>query len=488
MLNRLFPPLNHQSKRSVNWRQEYLHLAIILMSACWLAVWMALIMGWFLEISLSTSLGLCTVHMLISLLAMRWMIHRRTDPNLQLATLLLLMGIAAAITAVLLPSLARTYGTGERLDLADVFTLDREGRVPAGPFMVLWVLFLWWRGGQIANAYTTLVRASFSVRLGILMLLVVMLSSGSDLRLDALAVVPFFFFFGLFATSLARADSLNLDRAGRATVFGRGWLISLLTLTLLVTFGGYLAALWMTGMDMGTAGRVLSTLGEGILTLVFVLVSPLLLVIQVVYNAAKGALPEQWGTILETNQATNEDPSSDLQAPWIADLLNFMSDALIVFTLITGALIVLAFLWFLFISRGQRQAYEDDERESIGTGEVVSGMQQALRDSLRRLADMLGFLGQLGLGRDFFAAMTIRRIYARMERMGSNRGYPRAPAETPNEYRRTLVQAFPGQAEDVQHITTAYIAVRYGDVPEDPATLDQVRAAWERLQNSPEPS
>jgi hypothetical protein len=75
-----------------------------------------------------------------------------------------------------------------------------------------------------------------------------------------------------------------------------------------------------------------------------------------------------------------------------------------------------------------------------------------------------------------------------MEKLAGARGYPRAAAETPYEYRRELYQAFPGQNEDIHRITETYVAVRYGDLPEDPSELLAVRAAWERLHNSPDPT
>jgi hypothetical protein len=77
--------------------------------------------------------------------------------------------------------------------------------------------------------------------------------------------------------------------------------------------------------------------------------------------------------------------------------------------------------------------------------------------------------------------MTIRRIYAHLGTLAAERGYPRAPYETPYEYLPTLEQAFPDGHEEVGHITGAYVAVHYGEVPEQPEELAAVRAAWERI-------
>nr|HID12489.1 DUF4129 domain-containing protein [Anaerolineae bacterium] len=77
--------------------------------------------------------------------------------------------------------------------------------------------------------------------------------------------------------------------------------------------------------------------------------------------------------------------------------------------------------------------------------------------------------------------MTIRRIYAHLGALAAERGYPRAPYETPYEYLPTLKQAFPGNREEVARITEAYVAVHYGELSERPEDLATIQAAWERL-------
>ncbi|MBN2304879.1 MAG: DUF4129 domain-containing protein [Anaerolineae bacterium] len=477
--------MQNKPDRPVNWRQEYIHLVVILMTAIWMAGWVTLSLKWFLTISLPTALGLTTIHLLASMLLVRWTIYRRTDVNTRIIATLLLMGAATGITILLTPALARQYDSGIRLTLGDLFHFAEEDRVPGGPAMIFWALFLWWRGAAIGHTYLTLVRASFGMRLGLLSILIVILAAASDLRTDILAVVPFFFFFGLLGSSLARADSLNLDQA-KSGIFGRGWLLSLLALALLVTGGGYVAALWLSGMNTGQVAQVVSTITEVVLTLLFLLISPLLLVTQVIFNAVKSVMPDTFGT--PYNISTEEDSSgSQTEAPWLADLFSVLGDALVVGILLLILFAIIAFVWFLWVARGERKEYSDEDRESLGTGEVVGGLRRNLRDNWQRLANWLDALRQFGLGRNLFTALTIRRIYARMEHLAEMRGYPRAKAETPYEYRRELHQAFPDHPDAIQSITEAYIAVRYGEVPEDPAEVEAVRAAWETLKASPEP-
>jgi hypothetical protein len=475
-------------QRSINWRQEYIHIAIVLLTTCWLAAWITLTLNWFIDISLPTTLGLTGAHLLGSTLVVRWSLHRRLDNTFQLVIAMLVTWLAVGITLLLMPSLARAYGGNDPLTLNDLFHFDRQQRVPAGPVVVIWVLFLWWRGSQLGNAYMTVVRASFGMRLGILMLLIVSLFAAHSLRTDILALVPFFFFFGLLGTSLARADSLNLDRTQRTTTFGRGWILSLIGLTLLVTLGGYLAALWLAGMNFDQFLKTLSTIGEGALNLFFLILSPVLFLSQIIYNLIKSVMPDKMpGTILETGSGGGE-PDNRTYAPWLADLLSILSNTLLILIVAMLVVLLLALIWFLVVARLERTPSDVEERETLGTSEVVGSLRDALRDRWRQIAAALGFFRQFGLGRNLFAALSIRRIYARMEKLAGKRGYPRVPSETPYEYRRELYQAFPGQNEAIQHITEAYIAVRYGEVPESVSELEAVRAAWEQLQASTEPT
>jgi hypothetical protein len=477
------PATARQNHRRVNWRQEILHLAVILMTACWMASWVALTLNWLIEISLSTALALVLVHMLGSMFLVRWMLYRRIDHNRIWIWTLVLMCAAGVVTALLTPSLAVAYSGEKRLTLISLFDPNKPGRVPAGPLVILWVFVSWRRGYQLGSAYLTLVRSSFGMRLGILAFFWVMIPASRSLRQDILSLVPFFFFFGLLASGLARADSLSLDRPSRGTAFGRGWIPSLLGIALAITLGGYVAAIWLSGMNLGRAAYAFEIFARAVLTLFFLILFPVLVVVEIVVNFLKGRLEGRFSQLLP-DLAGNANSHTGAHSGWLAKLLELASNALLVFLVVLIVVIIVVVIWFLFFARARRDRQGDEERESLGTAEMVSGLRQTLRDQWRRVAEMLGILRRFGLGRDLFAALTIRRVYAQMEKLAGARGYPRAASETPYEYRRELGQAYPGQADDVQLITEAYVAVRYGELPEGEQELEAVRAAWKRLRDS----
>jgi len=473
--------------RRINWRQEYLHITLILMTVCWLVPWLTLIFRLLIEISVPAVLGITAANMLGATLLTRWMEHRRISSGLQTTTILLTMWISAGLTLLILPMVASAYASHDRIAFMDLFYFDRYHRAPVGPVTIILSLLLWWRGFSLGSGYMTLVRASFGVRLGILTFFWAFIAANNSLREEVLGLVPIFFFFGLMSTSLARADSLSLDRRERSGAFGRGWFLSLLGIALAVTLLGYIVALWMSGANLDEIAGALGKIGEVIMTLLFVLLSPLLFLGQGLYNLLDSLISDTPRTPVQTDYGKN-DGENKLDTPLIPDFFYMISNVFLILIFVLIVFMLLAFIWFLFFARRDTKDPTGDERESLGTAEVVGGLRNALRNSWRKLADTLGIFRQYGLGRDFLIALTIRRIYARMEKLSEKRGYPRAVSQTPYEYRRDLYQAFPGLNQDIQLITEAYIAVRYGEVPEDPRDLAAVRAAWGRLQESPEPA
>jgi hypothetical protein len=496
MLRNLIVPAEDSTTtkpRRVNRRQEYLHLAVIGMSALWLAPWAAITLKLVLDITLTAALGLCVVHLLPSMVVTRWMHHRRMNANRQMALSLVLMGMAAGITVAATPALAAVHNGEGELTLAVLFDFEGGTRFPAGPVVLLWVFWLWWRGSYLGQSYITLVRASFGLRLGILGFILALLFGQHMLRTNILTLVPFFFFFGLIATSLARANSLYLDRPHQRTVFGRGWLVSLISIALLLTLFGHLLATSLVGVETDAIRAVTREVGEGAAMAAGLIAAPILLASQKAFEVADKAMPDEMPeTRITIGESSDREPQPDDstgdESSLIQDIMAVVRNVLIGIIMVIMGLIVLAFFWFLFLMRRANESLEGEERENIGTSEVVGNLRQQLRDGWRRLTDALGLFRQFGLGRELFAAMTIRRLYARMERLAGKRGYPRVSSETPYEYRHDLRRAFPDCDADIQRITEAYIAVRYGDVPEDPRVLEGVRAAWEHIQESPNPA
>jgi hypothetical protein len=83
------------------------------------------------------------------------------------------------------------------------------------------------------------------------------------------------------------------------------------------------------------------------------------------------------------------------------------------------------------------------------------------------------------------SSRTVRECYRHLLAWASERGWPRAPAQTPVEYARVLSQAFPDLREEMDFITGAYLQARYRNNWQEIRELAEVRKAWEKLRLAP---
>jgi len=161
------------------------------------------------------------------------------------------------------------------------------------------------------------------------------------------------------------------------------------------------------------------------------------------------------------------------------------------FGVIAVVLIVLLMVGLSVRKLRVRARRRDEDHESVWEEvNLRHSLRDLLNDGRRRLGEIADSLSRSRLGQ-IFAALTIRRIYAHLGALAAEMGHPRALHETPYEYRSTLEQIFPDNHADVDQITKAYVDVHYGEVPDQLADLEKIRAAWNNLReaavkNSPE--
>jgi len=158
--------------------------------------------------------------------------------------------------------------------------------------------------------------------------------------------------------------------------------------------------------------------------------------------------------------------------PWIWTGLRYF--------LILLAIAVLVGIVLLFLSK-MRAASEHDETEEMGAEEVTFG-NATLGRGLRWLRDMAGLVRRFGLSRQLLAAISVQNIYANLCRLARQRGYPRHPAQPPDDYLPVLAQAFPDQGQALSRITTAYMRVHYGDQSVTTEELAQLRHDYNQVR------
>jgi hypothetical protein len=72
--------------------------------------------------------------------------------------------------------------------------------------------------------------------------------------------------------------------------------------------------------------------------------------------------------------------------------------------------------------------------------------------------------------------------YLSIVRRAGQQGFPRRPAQTPDEYRTTLEPNLPEAQEEMDLLTQAFVEVRYSRHEVEPDQARRVRASWEQVK------
>jgi hypothetical protein len=363
--------------------------------------------------------------------------------------------------------------------LVSIFSGLRKGAPSHEVFVFLLVLFLWWRGLVLAQRRLDGDSVAFRFRLGLVMIAVTTALGGSMLPWPYHRFVFVFFFASLLGIALARAEEIGQRCGGSQSPFGLGWLATLVAAGMVVLLpAGGLAAL-LTGENIGLLlVPALQVLRIVLLGVVYALawiaqtvIAPLLAFFQ----------QHELGRALEgitRRMVSPEVPEMEVQPQQSLFTAEQLALARTVGVMVGVLLVLLLVALSLRRLRARPGWRRDEERESVWESAYLRrGLRDLLRRGRHRLDGVAAALSRSRLGR-LFAAMTIRRIYAHMGALAAERGYPRAPYQTPYEYLPALEQAFPASRDEAVRITEAYVAVHYGEVPERPEDLATVQAAW----------
>jgi hypothetical protein len=300
-----------------------------------------------------------------------------------------------------------------------------------------------------------------------------------------------FLFFSLLAMSSARISMLNRLRGGRVNRLNRHWLIGI-TVVILSIVGASALAVSLVGNRLF---EYLSNLVSWVIFLFVLLLSPIMYVLmRVIFYIGDllqlDALVEMLLSLVRGIREVFESLLSSLQN-WLG---NFDREALRLLLLdlaqikpyiLWGVVIFVLLLVVFSIRRYVKRTdeYEEGDYESLLDEQDLFGlMRRALRRSWNRLSERLSDLLSVNSARRFFAAARIRRIYAGLMDLSAKLDHPRPAARTPLEFLPILVDLFPGRVQDLNVITQAYLAVRYGGIPESLEEVGKVEDAWRRVR------
>ena len=340
----------------------------------------------------------------------------------------------------------------------------------------LLALVLWWRGMSLGQnqLYPQEARNQFWWGLGLVSVLLAF-----DFKLARVGLLIGFALLGLLALMLSQLNAVAQHNDISPRALTRPAWRKALGLVLLAAFG-------LIGLDAVLLNsEAAAWLVRGVVMLIIL---PVAFVVGLLLKFLQWLIPstlfEGLGNLLQlflrqlnAIQRSTPPPSDTVKA--VAEKTGAGVDPQ---TVVFGVVLAIVLVLLLLLVGGmglRRAAQRRREIEAMPTAdtstdeddgnEVEDDIPNRLRQTFSR----------------WFAAATIRLIYARMAREAARRGFERTPAQTTQEFLPALQQAFPTAEADVRLISDAYEAAHYGQIPDTAAQLTTIREAWERVRRIP---
>jgi hypothetical protein len=459
-----------QASLPVGLRAELLYLVMGFIETLWITPFVMLFLPGSLSIPGYQNALIVAVHLLGSLMILR-LVNNQNKADM-LPRLLGVVVIGAGMLFV-----SRAFLPEAALD----FTMPRtvSGRLGYPPAIITLIIIgiLWFRGSRLATITVTPLRASFALRLGIVALMFAALIPDPRTQRAVLLLLPLFFFFGLMGVALARSASLRLNREVYQSTFGVSWVVLTFTIGAALTIFGFISALVLSGFHFDSIVDAFSNVLTAMVAVVATFIGP---IVQAFIDLLKRLFPTL-NLINNLPGSPDEDPARIIKNASTSNLADQIAAALPMICL--SMVLILLFILVLLRLRMRRSLNlrDGEERETVAGENLLKILQAALSNGLQNLGDRLAELNPFA-SREELTALTIRRLYARLGRLGASAGNPRQPQQTPREYRATLAQLWPAYETEIGELTMAYVEVHYGELPDDPTILQRARAMLEQIE------
>jgi len=369
---------------------------------------------------------------------------------------------------------------------------DMGKLVPAEFVVMLFTLYVSWRGISYADRHIGPVNVLTGFRIGILMFFLYGLALPLSPESPYIAVY-IFLFSSLMALSTSRIAVLNQLRGGKNIQFNAQWLLGI-TAVILGMVGTSALMVWLSKERLFP---FFTTFLAWIIYLLVLLFSPLLWIFTrflfwVFETIRIGALFDAIRDFINRIQAFVQSLIR-MVSNWAdgLDLNNFREfvtrlagyKPLYLWGIILVFVLIILLILRRTIWKDEREEEQDSQSAMMDQG-LLSYLKSALRRGLTKLSENIEELLRLRQARQILAAARIRRIYARLLALSARLDLPRPAARTPLEFLPSLQALFPGLNGELATITNAYLLVRYGELPETPQELQEVETAWQLISAS----
>ena len=333
------------------------------------------------------------------------------------------------------------------------------------------VALIWWRGVALGSTSLGPDAARVRLQLGLLLFVIFAVLTAFNPENNLVFYILPFLAGAVFAMPLAHIDYVEHSETGRPVPMDAKWWRSLGAGVSVPLIASMAVAALLTGDTIGQGLRLLiGIILLPVLAVAFVIGYIITWIVSLIFSHIKRnpleALQNLGALFRQPQQPTQQ---SALSAITISPELRYALG------MAALAAIIIALIWLTGRARRETEVIRASGDDLLDPGEDEPPPPPATES---------GFLRSFNLRR-WLAAVTIRRIYARMAHEAAKRGYARQPAQTPSDYLPGVCAAFPAMDADVHLITAAYISAHYGEVPDTDEALGKIRAAWERVRATP---
>jgi hypothetical protein len=470
------------------WREISI-LMLILMEVCWVT-------PWFRSLTAATNaisslrvfiVVLCTV--LFAHILVRIMDYLQLKKNIHRGMMIFFILMAVFI------GLKTMLYAGQSTSLAQLFNQpltsfgDFRSLIPAEFIVILTMLIAFWRGISIAQEHIGPSTIVDHFWLGIVMYV-------AFIFINTLATGETpgdFFYLFLFGTLIAMVTSrmsvIGMLRGGNENKFNRYWLIGMilatsLTVALSALLGGVIGNHldWIGGLFLGIFG--------GTMILLWLLIGPIVsLIITVLGNLINSEglqkLTQGFQNLNQTILGFGQNILDMINQSALSRFIERWGPTLrtIIFIAIITILIAGIVAWTaikLWQDRTRRQ-WGGEQKSILQAENLLQRLIELLRGGLGNALGTLSQLADFNHRQRLRAAARIRQVYADLMDLCATLGHPRDEADTPLEFLPQINQLFPQQLPEATLITQAYNYIRYGQLPETRQEVEEVEAAWKKI-------
>jgi hypothetical protein len=311
--------------------------------------------------------------------------------------------------------------------------------------------------------------------------------------------IVLFFGVGLLTLAMSNLESLRaelLQHKEDITAFSRRWISMLVVLVLaIIGIAVALASVFSTNI-VGSVVHGLGVFANWLLIALSYILLPLGYVLEGIIFVGKWII-----SLLNPNAEPlkfNMPDLSDLEKVAEGQQPVGIPEALIL-ALKWGALAIVIALVIYFLAKiliryweGKTEKEIEEVHETLWSWGVFKNDLKALfawffrwmkKRQLKRAEESMIPTPEVAINEDSTKIFSAREIYQAVLWQGRQLGNARRKHETPLEYQRVLNSRIEGATEEIDILTEAYIAERYGETPSKPEKLTLINRLWRSLRN-----